>query len=66
MFLASTFLMRSPFEKPNYRVWMHFSTAFLISKMCTLYLDEVQARMYWLGWNTILVISALLLPLFSS
>ena len=66
VFLASTFFYKSPLEKPNYLVWMHFSTAFVISKMWMDCLEDVHARMYWCGWNRMLSISALLLPLFSS
>ena len=45
---------------------MHFSTALPISKRWILAFEEVHAKMYYVGWKTMLVISALLLPRFSS
>ena len=66
VFLASTFFSRSPFEKPNYLVWIHFSTAFVISKIWILYFEDVHARIYLCGWKRMFSIIAALLPLFNS
>lgn len=45
---------------------MHLSTALLISNMWILLFDDVHARIYWVGWKTRLLMSALLFPLLSS
>ena len=66
VFLPSTVFVKSLLENPYCLVLMQVSTAFLISKICMLDFDEVQAKMYYVGWKTIWVISALLFPLFNS
>lgn len=42
---------------------MHLVTEALVEKRWMLDLEEQQARMFSVGWNTMLVISALELPL---
>jgi hypothetical protein len=63
---APVFLVVSPDENPYCLSSIHFSMLFLISKMWIVDLSLQQAIKFKVGWNTMLVTKACVLPLLNS